>query len=111
MEETPGHILWSCLLAQDVWLEHNIKIQKCSISDTDFPLLLGNLLRKMKEGEMQLFAAMAQQIWFRRNHVVYGGKMCNNSHGQINYLVIDLIVRLPALSLAEQDFGITHFSL
>ena len=62
-------------MEEDVWLECNRKIQKCSSSDTNFPLLLGNLLGKIEERGMQLFAVVARHIWFQSNYVVYRGEM------------------------------------
>jgi hypothetical protein len=74
MEEITGHILWSCPSAQDVWLDCNRKLHKYSGSDTDFIQHFGNLMGKLEEEEeeeMQIFVAMARQIWLRWNTVVF----------------------------------------
>jgi hypothetical protein len=71
MEEISGHILWSCPSAQDAWLDCNRKLHKYPGSDTDFIQHFGNLMCKLEEEEMQIFVAMALQIWLR--YGIFGG--------------------------------------
>ena len=71
-EETPVHILWNCPSARDVRLESTRKLQKCSSDSEDFAALVIKLMGLLKSDEVQLFATVARQIWFRRNAIVHG---------------------------------------
>jgi hypothetical protein len=73
LPETPGHILWSCPSAQDVWLECKGKFQKCLSGEVGFMELLEKLLQRLDVEEMQLMVTVARQIWLRRNSVIFGG--------------------------------------
>jgi ribonuclease HI len=73
--ETTAHILWSCPSAKDVWLECNPKIHKCTSDEVDFIYVMEKLLARLDDDQMQLVGTVARQIWFRRNSIVFGGKM------------------------------------
>ncbi|XP_059450896.1 uncharacterized protein LOC132181674 [Corylus avellana] len=74
-EETPGHILWGCPSAQDVWLECSRSFEKNNSDEADFLHLFELLLGKLEEKEVQPFVAVARQLWYRRNSVVFEGVM------------------------------------
>ena len=72
--ETMGHILWSSAVAQDVWAECSIRIQKSHNDATDFMSIMERLIDKCSVEEIQLAVLVAPQIWHRRNSVVFGGR-------------------------------------
>lgn len=49
------HILWECVVAQDVWASSNIGLQKQAMSQVDMVQLLEDLLDRISGGEMELF--------------------------------------------------------
>lgn len=72
--ETAGHVPWSCPAARDVWLEGNVRLQK-SCSDEDvFSNILQKLSERLMEEDFDLMACLAQQIWLRRNKMVFEDK-------------------------------------
>ncbi|XP_059441892.1 uncharacterized protein LOC132174217 [Corylus avellana] len=73
--ETVGHILWNCPSAKDVWTECSPKISKCSSIEDDFSAIMAHLLERLDADQLQLMAAVARQIWLRRNSVVFGGEL------------------------------------
>ena len=56
-------------------MEGNRSLQKSLTDEADFFNLFGTLLEKLEEKELQLFVAVARQLWFRRNSVVFKGTM------------------------------------
>jgi ribonuclease HI len=72
--ETVCHILWSCPSAQDVWGECAIKFQKSHNYATNFMFVMGRLIDKCTDEEVQMAVMVARQIWHRRNNMVFGGK-------------------------------------
>lgn len=71
MEETTGHVLRGCPAAQAVWSMCSSKIQKRSIAQEDFMLVVENLHRFLDQADMELVAVLAQLLWFRRNALVH----------------------------------------
>lgn len=70
--ETPGHVLWSCGAAKDVWMDCSSKLQKCTSDEEDFLSIFEKLLGKLEQMEIELVACVARQLWMRRNKVVFG---------------------------------------
>jgi hypothetical protein len=68
------HILWSCLSAQDVWEECSVRIQKSHSSAIDFLSIMGSLIDKCSNEELQMAILAARLIWHRRNSLVFDGK-------------------------------------
>jgi hypothetical protein len=63
-EETLGHILWSCPLAKDVWAYDSKKLQKMICEEEEeFFLIFKRIMEELIEGEAQLLAVVARQIW------------------------------------------------
>jgi hypothetical protein len=75
--ESSGHALWWCNASQVIWAEASRRLQKCTSDKTDFLTLLGHLSSHLEREELELFAMVAQQIWLRRNRVVFGGPVSN----------------------------------
>ena len=59
---------------QDVWLECNKKLKKCSNEGMTFMEIFEKRTSKLDAEELQLFVltASAKQLWLRRNTVVLG---------------------------------------
>jgi hypothetical protein len=62
--DTPGHILWSCPSAQDVWLECKGKFQKCLSGEVGFMELLEKLLQRLDVEQMQLVVTVTRQYGY-----------------------------------------------
>ena len=71
--ETVGHALWSCTVARDVRVEMSTKTQKSISDENEFSYILLQLLDKLEELEFEKVACTAQQIWLRRNKLVFEG--------------------------------------
>ena len=72
--ETIGHSLWSCPTAKDVWMECPSRIQKSPSEEDDFSAIFIHLVERLQVDELQMLVFVAQQIWFRRNDVVFNGE-------------------------------------
>lgn len=68
-EESAAHSLWNCLVAQDVWSQASIKLQKLSFINYQFDEIL--LMEKLNKLELSEAAFIFKYIWFRRNAYVY----------------------------------------
>lgn len=64
--------MWSCLLSTNVSVECNRKIHKCSSDVNDFLCLLGKLMERIDEEELELVATTTRRLWLCRNTVVFG---------------------------------------
>lgn len=64
---------------QDVWLECSKKLQKRTTDEGDFWALFKGMMARLDEGELQLFAIVARQIWLCRNDVVFGSGLLNQA--------------------------------
>jgi hypothetical protein len=71
--EIVGHSLWSCTFTRDVWLESPPWIQKCMTYEDTFMNIFLKLHDRLGEGDMQLIATIAREIWLRRNKFVFDG--------------------------------------
>ena len=71
--ETAGHALWSCTAARDVWVEMSTKTQKNISEENEFSYILLRLLDRLEESEFEKVACIAQEIWLRRNKLVFEG--------------------------------------
>jgi hypothetical protein len=70
-EETVMHVLWSCPAAMDVLMETSKRFQKWNNEEGSFIDLFERVLERLEEGEVQSFAFVARQVWFRRNQMVF----------------------------------------
>jgi ribonuclease HI len=57
-----------------VWAECPIRIQKSHSIATNFMSVMGSLIDKCSDEEVELAVLVARQIWHRRNNMVFGGK-------------------------------------
>lgn len=57
---------------KDVWLENSMRIQKFTSDEDGFLNLFEKLLGRLENEEIEMFAYVARQVWFRRNKVVFG---------------------------------------
>lgn len=55
----------------DVWLENSKRLQKRNNDEDSFNNLFERLLERLEEEEVQSFAYVARQVWFRRNKMVF----------------------------------------
>ena len=55
-----GHILRSCGLAKDVWLESTRKLQKSTSDEVDFLHIFAAMVEKLDPEELQLFSVTAR---------------------------------------------------
>ena len=62
-EETLGHILWSYPSAKDFWADCSKKLQKTICEEEEFFLIFKRIMEELTEGEAQLLAIVARQIW------------------------------------------------
>lgn len=70
-DESFGHALYSFPVAQDVWSQACLKIQKTSFSDYLFAKIWISLTGKLSPFELGEAAFISKLIWDRRNEVVY----------------------------------------
>jgi hypothetical protein len=78
--ELVEHILWTCELARDVWVECSSKLQKCATMEVTFARLFTELADRLDVDEMQMVGVVARLIWLRRNSVVFGGGFTSPKH-------------------------------
>jgi hypothetical protein len=71
--EFVGHTLWSCPVANDVWLESKLKLQKWDRSVNNFYDLILCVRLKLSLDEIELFSCVAYFIWSQRNKMVHEG--------------------------------------
>lgn len=71
--ESSTHAVWLCDAAKAVWSECPSRIQKCIYGNVDFLTLFGNLSGRLDSKDMELFAMVAQRVWFRHNRFVFEG--------------------------------------
>lgn len=64
---TVTHALWSCILAQDVWGSCSKRFQKGLVMEKPFKDVLSYLFSILNEEEIEDLAAIAYQLWRRRN--------------------------------------------
>lgn len=65
--ETVDHLLWSCLLAHNVWALSRGRLQKCSNEQHNFFLLFQQLEAKLETQELERWAVISWAIWNARN--------------------------------------------
>ncbi|XP_023911186.1 uncharacterized protein LOC112022794 [Quercus suber] len=67
------HVLWECLVAQDVWAVSVRRLQKGVGGQCDFRQLMEELLLKLPTEELKIFLVQAWLLWTQRNSVIHGG--------------------------------------
>ena len=66
-DEIVLHILWQCLLAQNIWALVKGKLQKCDSLARTFFSLAQSLKERLSRKEFELWATVAWSIWNARN--------------------------------------------
>lgn len=64
-EETMVHVLWSCLVAQDLWGSGYMIFQKCAFTGDGIMQFMEFYLDRLKIEELNLMAVIARRIWLR----------------------------------------------
>jgi hypothetical protein len=54
--------IWNCPSSTDVWTECNKNIQKCPSTENDLLCLLGKLMERAEDEELELMATIARRI-------------------------------------------------
>lgn len=75
--ETSAHIIWQCPTSSVVWADCRRSIQKSVISVGEFLPTLELLINRLSMEDLELVSLIIQQLWFRRNKVVFGGAVMN----------------------------------
>lgn len=71
--ESVLHVLWGCGVAQDVWAECRVCLQKCSRTQGDILQLFEELMERLSVDEFELFLVQCWIIWNQQNSVLHGG--------------------------------------
>ena len=71
------HVLWSCLVANDVWAESKLKVLKWGHFDHSFCDLLNTTRSRLGVEDLELFCCVVYFIWLQRNHMVHD-ESCSN---------------------------------
>uniref|UniRef100_A0A2N9GZ45 Reverse transcriptase zinc-binding domain-containing protein n=1 Tax=Fagus sylvatica TaxID=28930 RepID=A0A2N9GZ45_FAGSY len=69
--ESVSHVIWSCPMANDVWLQSGLSLHKWDRSIYSFFDLLVCAQKRLKLGDLQLFCCMDFFIWEQRNWVIH----------------------------------------
>uniref|UniRef100_A0A2N9EDK8 Reverse transcriptase zinc-binding domain-containing protein n=1 Tax=Fagus sylvatica TaxID=28930 RepID=A0A2N9EDK8_FAGSY len=75
--ESDGHALWSCMVANDVWLESKLSVHKWDRFVNCFFDLMVYARCRLNVEEMRLFCCLAYFIWGQRNLMVHEGRGVN----------------------------------
>jgi hypothetical protein len=76
--KTTIHSLWWCRAAPAVWTECSGCLQKCAIESGDFLTIFEQLSNRLDREELELIAMITQNIWHRKNRVVFGGTVMSS---------------------------------
>ena len=60
--ETTNHVIWECIAAQDVWAYCERSLQKRSNQECDFARLVEELMEKLSDEELGMFAVISKGI-------------------------------------------------
>ncbi|KAF5444913.1 hypothetical protein F2P56_034005 [Juglans regia] len=71
VEETSGHVLWSCVATSDVWSETMSKAQKLICREQDFLVTWSDLSQKLVRNELESMAFIFSKVWQRRNKWIF----------------------------------------
>ena len=76
--EYSGHALWDCCMAEAVWKEAKMTLQRGCHSHRDFIDTVWKFWENRKEGELERLVCIAWCIWKNRNAVKFEGR-CKES--------------------------------
>ena len=75
--ESMAHSLWTCPVANDVWVESGLKLQKWDRFILNFCNLMETVWNRFSHEDVKLFSCVAYFIWRQRNSMVHEGNACN----------------------------------
>ncbi|XP_075659072.1 uncharacterized protein LOC142628932 [Castanea sativa] len=70
--KTEVHALWNYGVAQDIWADCSIRLQKCCGGHDDVLQLMEDLITRLSTEELELFIVQAWFIWHQRNSLTQG---------------------------------------
>lgn len=70
-EETAMHVLWHCLVVDDVWSESMNVVQKWRSNETNLLALWERLMEKVSKSETKEIAMMMRSLWPKRNELIF----------------------------------------
>jgi hypothetical protein len=76
-EESVGHILWSCPVANDAWIESQLPLHKWDRYTSSFFDLMWVTQSRLTLEAVELFSCVAYFLWRQRNARVHENKACN----------------------------------
>ena len=79
--ESSGHALWDCCMAEVVWKEAKLTLQRGCHSHRDFIDVVWKFWENRKEGELERLTCIAWCIWKNRNAVKFEGR-CKEEIGR-----------------------------
>ena len=68
-------MLWECGVAQDIWADISVKLQKYILEQHDVVPLFQELLSRLPTTKFELFLVQAWLIWNQRNVLNNRGKL------------------------------------
>ncbi|KAF5472530.1 hypothetical protein F2P56_009241 [Juglans regia] len=74
-EEIVTHVLWRCIVANDIWADNTSLVQKWSVNESEFMELWKRFSECLTEAEQKWVAVAMWRIWLRRKHFMFQGKM------------------------------------
>jgi hypothetical protein len=75
--ESVGHILWSCPVANDVWVESQLPLHKWDRYISSFFDLMVVVQSRLTLEEVEFFSCVAYFLWRQRNAWVHERMACN----------------------------------
>ena len=75
--ESVGHILWSCPVANDVWVESQLRLHKWDHYISSFFDLMVVVQSRLSLEEVEFFSCVAYFLWRQRNAWVHERMACN----------------------------------
>ena len=73
LEETSGHALWSCRMAEDVWCGTKLKLPYLQDPLRDFIDIVWEIKERCARVNWELFATIVWGLWNNINQVRHGG--------------------------------------
>ena len=73
LEETSGHALWSCRMAEDVWCGTRLKLPYFQDPLRDFIDIVWEIKERCARVNWELFATTVWGLWNNINQVRHGG--------------------------------------
>ncbi|XP_041027010.1 uncharacterized protein LOC121267230 [Juglans microcarpa x Juglans regia] len=97
-EESVVHVLWSCPASTDVWAERGSPVHKWNSNGGGFEELWQEMVRKLRQSELERVVAIMHSIWYRRNAWVF-----ESSFSSPKSVIKKALVRLDDYQKALRD--------